>query len=260
MRLSYASGIAALVLGAAASTPAQFGKPSQSQQLQLGKQAAQELRRKERVLPSSDPRVQTVRRVGRRLLSAMPDRNSVWEYSFDVIDSNQINAFALPGGPTFIYTGLLNRLQSEDELAGVMAHELTHVKKEHWAYAYRDQQRNQGLLTLGALIFRPSRGVLNAAGIGSTLLFDLPFSRKHETEADEGGLDMMIRAGYNPQGMVDVFKMLAETSKGGRPPEFLSDHPADSSRIRRMQDRIAKTGRSYPAERPLRFGSDGYGG
>ncbi|AIE83611.1 peptidase M48, Ste24p [Fimbriimonas ginsengisoli Gsoil 348] len=241
----------------AASAPAQFSKPSAAQQLQLGKQAARELRSKERVLPAGDPRVEVVRRVGRRLLAAMADRTSPWEYSFDVIDSNQINAFALPGGPTFVYTGLLSHLKSEDELAGVMGHELTHVRKEHWAYAYRDQQRNNALLTLGALVFRPSRGVLDAAGLGSTLLLDLPFSRRHETEADQGGMDLMVRAGYNPQGMVDVFQMLNETSKGGRPPEFLSDHPSDSKRIRRMQEQANSMNRNFAPQRPLYFRNGG---
>src|SRR5215212_9069036 len=90
---------AALAIGTAASAPAQFGKPSQTDQVKLGLRAAQEIRQKERVLPSSDPRVQTVRRIGQRLLSSMTPDRAPWEYSFDVIDNKQVNAFALPGGP-----------------------------------------------------------------------------------------------------------------------------------------------------------------
>jgi len=253
MRQSVATMIAATaVLGVSASAPAQFSRPSRQQQIQLGKQAAQEIRQKERVLPSSDPRVQTLRRVGRRLLSTVNDRNDPWEYSFDVIDSPQLNAFALPGGPTFFYTGLLNKMRSEDELAAVLGHELAHVRREHWAYQYRDQSQRNALLTLGAIIFRPSRTVLQGAGLLSTLT-DLKYSRKHETESDDQGYDMMVRAGYNPQGMVDVFTMLAQNARGGRPPEFLSSHPADANRIRRIQEKMRRSGQRFPSLRPMNY-------
>ncbi len=243
---------AALAFGSAATASAQFGKPSQSEQVKLGLRAAQEVRQKERVLPSSDPRVQTVRRVGQRLLSGAGNDRNPWEYSFDVIDNKQVNAFALPGGPTFVYTGLLQRMKSEDELAAVMAHELTHVRREHWAYQYRDQQsRNLGLSVL-LILTRANRTVGDLASIGSQVLIDLPFSRKHETESDEQGYDMMVKAGYNPQGMVDLFTTLQRASGGGKPPEFLSSHPSDGSRIARIQNRIRQTNtNNYPALRPL---------
>ncbi|MEZ0325202.1 MAG: M48 family metallopeptidase [Fimbriimonas sp.] len=253
MRTSFVLPIAAaLAMGTATTAPAQFGKPSQAEQVKLGLRAAQEVRQKERVLPSSDPRVQTVRRVGQRLLSSMAPDKAPWEYSFDVIDNKQINAFALPGGPTFVYTGLLDRMKSEDELAAVMAHELTHVRNEHWAYQYRDQQsRNLGL-SLILILTRANRTVGDLASIGSQLLIDLPFSRKHETEADERGYDMMVKAGYNPQGMVDLFTTLQRSSGGGKAPEFLSSHPSDSNRIAKIQSRIRQANtNSYPALRPL---------
>ena len=252
MRTKIATAIVATAaLGATAVAPAQFNKPSASQQVKLGKQAAAEVRQKERVLPSSDVRVQTLRRVARRILRGVNDGRQPWEYSFDVVDSEQINAFALPGGPTFFYTGLLNRMRTEDELAAVLAHELTHVRREHWAYQYRDQQQRNAIFTLGALIFRPSRDVANLAGLGLSVLVDLPFSRKHETESDDIGYQLMVNAGYNPQGMVDVFEMLSQASRGGKPPEFLSTHPNDRNRIRRIQDRIRKDNRNYPEMTPL---------
>lgn len=231
--------------------PAQFSKPSSKQQVQLGKQAADEVRQKEKVLPASDQRVQVLRKVARRVLRGVSDGNQPWEYSFDVVDSNEVNAFALPGGPTFFYTGLLNRMKTEDELAAVLSHELTHVRKEHWAYQYRDQQSRNAIFTLGALILRPSRDVMNVAGLGLSVLVDLPFSRKHESEADRIGYDLMVKAGYNPQGMVDVFEMLRQASNGGKPPEFLSTHPDDKNRIRSIQERIRKEGRNYPSQTPL---------
>jgi len=256
--------VAALAIGTAAPAQAQGMKPSKAQQVQLGKKAAEELRQKERVLSSGDPRVQTLRRVARRLLSAVDDRNEPWEYSFDVIDNRQVNAFALPGGPIFFYTGILEKMRTEDELAGVLAHELVHIRREHWAYNYRDSQtRNLGLSLL--LVFtRANRDVANIAGLGSSLL-TLKYSRNHETQSDNEGFDMMVKAGYNPQGMADVFAMLRDQSRGGRPPEFLSSHPNDNNRIRNIEARIQRSNRNFPAQRPLNFSRSGqrddyYGG
>jgi predicted Zn-dependent protease len=255
IKLRIAPGLASLVIamGLFSSSSAQFARPSAIQQVQLGKQAAKELRQHEKVLPASDGRVQALRRVARRILSTFDDRTDIWEYSFDVIDSKEINAFALPGGPTFFYTGLMDRLKTEDELAAVLGHELTHVRKEHWSHAYRDQENRSALMTLGALVLRPSQDLMNAAGITSTLMYDLPFSRRHENEADQGGYEAMIAAGYNPQGMVDVFKMLGETAHGDKPPEFLSDHPTDKNRVHRMEEMISHDSRQFPPMRQLDY-------
>lgn len=251
MRLKFLCAIGALVL--VSSACADWLKPSPKEQVELGKRAAGDLRKKEKVLPASDPRVQLVRRVADRLLKTFHDKDRPWEFSFDVIESKQINAFALPGGPTFIYTGLLNNLKTEDELAGVMGHELTHVRREHWAYAYRDQQQHQLGLTALFMIFRVNSTGANLASISDELLFGLPFSRKHESEADTGGFKMMVDAGYNPQGMVDAFKMLADKAGKGAPPELLSDHPSDTNRVRAMQQSVNQKDRDFPAQTPLRF-------
>ncbi len=245
--------VAALAMGMAGSASAQFGKPSKNDQIKLGQRAAQEIRQKERVLPASDPRVQTVRRVGQRLLSAMDSRNSDWQYSFDVVNKGDLNAFALPGGPTFIYTGLLERMRSEDELAGVMAHELAHVQKEHWASQYGEQQKRNLGLSLLLIFTRANRTVGDLASLGSQVFFDLPYSRRHETESDDLAFETMVRAGYNPQGLVDVFTLLRDASKGGKPPEWLSSHPGDNNRIGRIQSRIQQANTSYPAMRRLDF-------
>jgi len=249
--------IAALTLGMPLAGSAQFSKPSESQQIKLGDQAATEIRKKEKVLPATDSRVETLRRVAAKVLRHVDDKKTKWDYSFDVIDSQEINAFALPGGPTFFYTGLLNRIRTEDELAGVLCHELTHVRKQHWAYQYRDQQQRSALFTLGALIFRPSRDVVDLAGVGMELLLDLPFSRRHETEADDGGYELMTAAGYNPQGMVDVFEMLRKSAGSGKPPEFFSTHPDDRNRISRIQEKIDRDRRDFPPMTPLPWGVRG---
>lgn len=230
----------------------QFSKPSPQQQVDLGKRAAESLRKQEKVLPASDPRVKLVRKIGEKLTATFHD-NKPWTFSFDVIQSKEVNAFALPGGPTFIYTGLLDKLKTEDELAGVMGHELTHVRKEHWAYAYRDSQQHQLGLTALLMILHANNSIANIASISDDLVFNLPFSRKHESEADAGGLDMMVSAGYNPEGIVDAFKLLASLAGKGAPPEFLSDHPADDRRIKAMQAKIDAMHRTFPPQRSIRL-------
>jgi beta-barrel assembly-enhancing protease len=239
-----------LAMGVAAPAHAQFGKPSKQEQVKLGLRAANEVRQKERTLPSSDERVQTLRRVANRLLTTANDAKEPWEYSFEVIQSKQVNAFALPGGPTFFYSGLLDKLMTEDELAGILAHELTHVRKEHWAYQYRDMQQKNLLLNLGLILIKANNQTAGLASIGLDVLVNLPYSRKHETQADDGGYDMMVRAGYNPEGLADVFRLL-KSLPGSKPPPFLSDHPADSARIKHIEDRIHKEGRTFPSQRPL---------
>ena len=204
-------------------------------------------------MPASDPRVKLLRKVARRILSTFDDKDAPWEYSFDVIDSKEINAFALPGGATFFYTGLLDRLKTEDELAGVLGHELTHVRKQHWAIAYADgQKRNLGI-SIVLLAVRANSNLSSLAGISDDLMFELPFSRHHESEADDGGFDACINCGYNPQGLADTFIMLREAIKDGTPPEFMSDHPDDKNRIKRIEEKIKATGVTYPAQVPIQL-------
>jgi len=234
-------------------------KPSKVQQVQLGKRAAAELRRTQKILPSNDPRVQMLRTIGSRLLSSVKTNGDPWEFSFDVVESKDVNAFALPGGSVFFYTGLFDNLKTEDELAGVLGHEMTHVLKEHWAYAYADSQKRNLFLSLALVFAHANNNISNLASIGNEVVFDLPFSRKHETQADEGGLKMMVDAGYNPQGMVDVFTLLRTLSKGGSPPAFLSDHPDDKGRIQHMQDLIAQMPQNFPEMRTLPWATLGPG-
>lgn len=237
--------------GANAAIAADIFKPGKADQVKLGQRAAAEVRQKERVLPASDERVRTLRRVASRLLAQMDDGKDPWQYSFDVIDNKSVNAFALPGGPTFFFTGLLDRLSTEDQLAGVLAHELTHVRREHWAYAYRDQQQRALGLNLLLIFTRANNTVGGLASIANDLLFNLPFSRSHETQADSQGIDIMVKAGYNPQGMKEVFEILAKASGGGKPPEFLSTHPNDRTRISKIQEKISKMGRTFAPQTRL---------
>jgi beta-barrel assembly-enhancing protease len=237
----------ALTIGAVAALPAvlteeaaaDIFRPSASDQKKLGEQAAQQVLQKYRVV--NDSRARSFERVGRKLVNAMPaqDRNK-WDYRFRVVDSNEVNAFALPGGNMFIFTGLLERISSADELAGVTAHEIAHVRREHWAKQYAGQQKRAAGLGLLLGAFRANRDIRSIAGIGNSIL-SLRYSRDDEYDADKNGLNNMVSANYDPRGMIDLFQTLQKASGGrGGGIEFLSTHPLTNERIERVEEFIAK--------------------
>lgn len=237
---------------AGATAQADIFKPSKSQQIQLGKDASKEVKKKERVLPSYDDRVELVRRIGNRLVGTMDESDRKWEFTFDVIESKEVNAFALPGGPMYVYTGLIDKLETEDQLAGVLAHEIHHVTEEHWARNYADSQK-RGLLfgiLLGATgankTWQSVAGVIDFAKYTA-------YSRGAETEADDEGYTAMVEAGYNPKGLTDVFRMFQKAKKGGAGFEWASTHPSDQRRIDHIENKMRNSGRDFPAQRPLRY-------
>lgn len=251
--LAFACVAATLV---AAHSPAQFGQPSDADQIQLGQRAAAEIRKKERILPSYDNRTQLVRRVGERLLDTIADEKMPWKFTFEVADSKTMNAFALPGGPVFIYTGLLDKLETEDQLAGIMGHELTHVFREHWARQYAESQKRSLILGVILGVTKANTAWRSAAGVVN-VLEKTKFSRGSETQADDIGFEMMVRAGYNPMGLADVFRLFERSRKKGANIPFLSTHPVDSERIKRIENRVVAMNRDFPDQRPLRYDQDG---
>lgn len=241
------------VAAVALSTAAQADpfKPGKKQQVQLGQRAADTIRKDEKILPDRDPRVVTLRRVAARLMAAYkPEELKDWQFSFDVVESKELNAYALPGGPIFFYTGLLDKLKTEDELAGILGHEMIHVTNQHWASAYADNSKRK--LGLGVLltIFKVSDTAADILNIADDMILSLPYSRKHETESDDRGLDIMVNAGYNPAGMANVFRLL-QAQSGSKPPEWISTHPDDKNRIKRIEERAKKLNKNFPAMRPL---------
>jgi predicted Zn-dependent protease len=247
----------ALVVGA----NAQLFKPSRADQIKAGKEYAAKIRKENRVLPDSDSRVKLLREIGRRFLNARTPneiRREPWQFSFDVIDSKEVNAFAIPGGPVFFFTGLIDKLTTVDEISGVMGHELTHVRREHWASSVAAQQtRGLGLAALGA-IFGASQRQMDIASIINQVGFNLEASRGQEKEADQYGFDFDLKAGYNPQGMIDVFDMFRKMKGSGASVEFLSTHPDDKNRIATLTRKLSdykKNGKiTYlPPQTPLPF-------
>ncbi len=229
-------------------------KPSIQDQIKLGQKAAEQVRKEEKILSDSDPRVKLVRRLGQQLVALIPEeerKKKPFQYTFDVIDSKEINAFALPGGPIFLYTGLLDHLTTEDQVAGILGHELAHVKNEHWASAYADNQKRQLGLAVVLILLNANQTAFDIASVSDALLFQLPYSRKHETESDKVGYDLVVKAKLNPQGMVDVFTVLKEKGGSSRTAEWLSTHPDSDRRINAIKKRITDSGVTYPAQKKL---------
>ena len=230
-------------------------KPAVKDQIGLGKRAAAQIEKEEKIVRPEDTRVQNLRALGNELVALIPPaerKKKPFEYTFNLIESKELNAFALPGGPIYIYSGLLEKLQTQDQLAGILAHELTHVHKEHWAGAYADNQKRKLGLAVILTVLNANDTLFNAASVSDALIFELPYSRKHESESDTYGFDLMAKAGYSPQGMVDVFEVLKKKSGSGRNTEWVSDHPSLDGRIKKIRDRMTKSGKTYPDQRPLK--------
>jgi predicted Zn-dependent protease len=213
-----------------------------SEELALGAQSFQQIRSQEKV--STDPAMnERVRRVGQRIAAAVGTQmpNAQWE--FVVFESDEVNAFALPGGKVGVYTGLLKLAQSDDELAVVMGHEIGHVIARHGAERMSEQMVIQGLGALGAAyaqnhyseqtvqLFQTAYGGL------TTLGRVLPHSRANESEADHMGVVFAAEAGYDPRAAITFWqKMQAQKNSGSsRLEAFLSTHPADEKRIADLQ-------------------------
>ncbi len=232
-----------------------FAMPSPQDQKRVGDQAAQQVLQQYKEV--KDSRARHFGDMGHRLVSALSAQDQkTWDYRFHVLDSPEVNAFALPGGSMFMFTGLYQKLTTEDALAGVTGHEMTHVRKQHWAQAYAKQQERQAGIGLLLGLFHAGKAAQTIAGLADNAI-GLKFSRNEEDQADAGGLDDMVSAGYNPQGMVQLFQTLQKVAGngGGLGGDFLSNHPLTSDRIKHTEGRIAaiKSQRAFPPTQPLNY-------
>lgn len=210
---------------------------SREQDIQLGRESAAQVEQQMPVVRDSELQAY-VERIGRKLASAPEAGN--FPYSFKVVNDASINAFALPGGPTFVHTGLIRAAENEAQLAGVMAHEISHVALRHGT----NQASKANLIQLpaalaGAVVGNGSLvGQLAQLGIGlgaNSVL--LKYSRNAESDADILGSRIMARAGYNPIEMARFFEKL-QAESGSRGPQFLSSHPDPGNRMRAVQEEI----------------------
>ena len=230
--------IAALLVSASASAQTrvelQRNSFTPAQDVQLGQRAAADARRQLPML-NDGPTDAVVERIGRRLVSAVPARfrHSGFRYSFDVVNLREINAFALPGGPMFLNRGMLQAARTDDEVAGVMAHELAHVVLRHGTLQASKAQKFQFGALAGQIIgsiVGGNKGQIIAQGsqIGLGTYF-LKYGREYQREADILGAQIMSRAGYDPRHMANMFRTIAQQG-GGRGPEWLSSHPDPGNR------------------------------
>ena len=215
---------------------------SRQQQQQLGLQAVGEVYKQMPVLPDNNQVTQYVQQLGRKLERVIPSDKS-WPYQFHVIPAADINAFALPGGPIFVNLGTIQAADNEAELAGVLAHEMSHVYMQHSAKQAPKAEAAQIIAGLaGAVLGGSVAGNLARVGIqfgAGTML--MKYSRKDEAQADAVGAIIMYKAGYNPKAMADFFTKL-EQKYGNGGPQLLSDHPNPGNRQQAIQNEI----RSWP--------------
>jgi Zn-dependent protease with chaperone function len=210
-------------------------KYSVQDDIKLGRQAAQEAESQFPLL--RDPQVQSyVENVGRRLVSSIPSQfqHPEFQYYFKVVNARDINAFALPGGPMYVNRGMIEAARTEGEMAGVMAHEISHVALRHGtAQATKGQKYSilGGIAGIaGTILGGPGVGQLAQAPFAVYLL---KFSREYETEADILGSQIMAQAGYDPRDLANMFRTLEQQGGGGG--GFLSDHPSPSDRYARIE-------------------------
>jgi predicted Zn-dependent protease len=255
------AGAAAALPGLALADGVDVGERSQLSGLVPAEQieaAAQEQYRKllndaarQRALaPDGHPQVVRLRAIAQRLtphvmapnLYSTP-RAAKWRWEVNLIGSKQINAFCMPGGKIAFYYGILDQLKlTDDEVAMVMGHEMAHALREHARERMGKSAVTNGAIEIGAALLGLGNGGRYLAGIGGQLL-SLRFSRSDESEADKVGLDLAARAGYDPRAGVTLWQKMGRANKGA-PPQWLSTHPAGSSRIQEIEANL-------PAVMPL---------
>jgi predicted Zn-dependent protease len=272
-----ATGVLTLALTTGAATQTKIVAPnnkySAADDVKLGRDAEAEVRKQMPML--NDDRVREyVQDIGARLVQGIPAefRHPEFNYHFDVVNESDINAFALPGGPMFVNRGMLEKARTEGEVAGVMAHEMSHVALRHGTAQQTKAQPYQIGSVIGQIAGAIIGGTVGSViGQGSNIAIStyfMKFSREYESQADMLGSHIMANAGYNPQEMASMFKLL-EQEGGSNGPEFLSDHPNPANRYQaianeakvlkvngsystgqfsNIQARLKNDGRSYTAE------------
>ena len=224
---------------------------SAQEEIQAGQQAATQVPKQLPLLSDSNPITQYVQHLGQQLAAHAPGEK--WPYSFHVVNQKEINAFALPGGPVYVNLGTIQATDNEAELAGVMAHEISHVVQRHGTRAASKQMAAQlplailgGVLGRGALSQMAQLGL--SFGVGSYFLKN---SRQSEKEADLLGADIMYDAGFNPQAMAQFFEKI-QSQGGSRAPQFFSDHPSPGNRMEYVMEEVD----TLPRKQQYRSDSD----
>lgn len=219
-------------------------------------QLKQEAAQKRALAPDDHPQVVRLRSIAQRIIPYSYDWNPrarSWKWEINLLGSQQINAFCMPGGKIAFFHGILQQLQlTDDEVAMVMGHEIAHALREHARERMGKTLATRGAIEIGAALFGLGSAGRMAADMGGQLL-TLKFGREDESEADLVGMELAARAGYNPRAGVSLWNKMGQASKGA-PPQFLSTHPSGPTRIRDIEANLPKVEPLYakaakPAQR-----------
>jgi len=205
-------------------------------------QTLQQANQQQALAPTSNAQLQRLRRIAQRIIPFTADWNPRardWQWQVNLIGSSQVNAWCMPGGKIAFYTGILDKLQlTDDEIAAVMGHEIAHALREH----ARERMGKSMATNVGANLLSQ---ILGAGNLGNQIigggaqLLTLQFSRSDETEADLVGLELAARAGFDPRAGISLWQKMSAQSTGA-PPQWLSTHPAGSSRIAEIEKNLPK--------------------
>ena len=238
---------------------------SVSQEMQMGAQAYDQVKSDPKMRPSQDPcEVEPVKRVAARIVEAAKrskyaEMANQFQWEVTVIkDDKTPNAFALPGGKMAVYTGIFPMAKTEAGLAAVMGHEVVHALARHGAERMsQGQLTNAGLQIVGTAAGAAGGGgmlgqaAMAALGVGAKVGVLLPFSRKHESEADYIGILLAADAGYDPREAVALWERMGQTSGGGAPSEFMSTHPSHETRIDQLKRWMPEAMAIYQTKPPV---------
>lgn len=213
---------------------------SPQQEAALGLQSYQQILSQEHAITSGKD-VEIVTRVAQRLASAIGHDGEGFQWEVSVLQSPQVNAFCLPGGKICVYTGILPVAKTEGGLAAVMGHEMAHAIARHGSQRILQQQMTQTAMlgvqgSMSNMSYEQQRSLMGLLGAGAQYGLILPFSRKHESEADYMGTMYMARAGYDPREAVELWKRMSQNNQGQKPPEYASTHPSDSTRVHQLEE------------------------
>ena len=202
---------------------------------------------KRALVPKDNPQVVRLRAIARKIIPFAMEWNQrarTWQWEVNLIDSNQINAYCMPGGKIAFYTGILQQLQlTDDEVAMVMGHEVAHALREHARERMGKSAVTHGAARIGGALLSSFFGIdprlTDGVASGGANLLTLEFGREDESEADLVGMELAARAGYDPRAGVTLLQKMGAASKGA-PPQWLSTHPSGKSRIADIQANLPK--------------------
>ena len=262
------AGLGLMAIGGCETNPytgrSQLLMSSVSEEAQMGAQAYEQVKSDPKMRPSQDPReIEPVKRVAARIVEAAKRSKYAevaqqfqWEVTV-IKDDKTANAFALPGGKMAVYTGIFPMAKTEAGLAAVLGHEVVHALARHGAERMsQGQLTNAGLQVVGAAAGAAGGGgmlgqaAMAALGVGAQVGVLLPFSRKHESEADYVGILLAADAGYDPRESIALWERMGQMSGSGAPSEFMSTHPSHETRIAQLKKWMPEAMAIYQTKPP----------